>query len=237
MSNKSFYVYVYVDLRHRENWLSHKLSLQYRPFYVGKGSGSRYIHHTMDILKEKNHYNTQMLNYLLPIVEHFELDYSIICIDCDTEQDAFDLEEQLTRQWGIMPRGPLVNLRHGGNGGYSLSETTKKKLSACNSGRNSPNYGTKWSPERRAKFLTSWYSKERVKPRSEMEAAWAANARKYEIHSTDGMRYEVSDLTKFCAENGLPLSALRKALKHPLGLVTSKRRKSKLDGWTIKYIS
>lgn len=130
-----------------------------------------------------------------------------------------------------------------------MSEDTKRLLSEINSGKNNPNYGTTWTNERREKYLLSIkqglangkikYNKERIEKRL------LKTAKTYKITLQDNSVHITKDLTNWCKENNLPLTALRKALKHE-GLVNSQFSKgvrgsgskaSKADGIKIEYYS
>jgi hypothetical protein len=163
-------------------------------------------------------------------------DLPIIKFESADELLAFSLERVLTQHFGIAPEGGiLLNERHGGEGGWSLSDNTKKILSKINSGEGNPNFGKKWSEDRHNKQRIAWASKDRSKTPESMAKTWAAKNRQYEIITNTGEVLMTSDLTKFCKDRSLPLSSFRKTLVAGGGIV-SRTRPSAVDGWSIKYI-
>lgn len=174
-----------------------------------------------------------------------------LVIECASETEAFQVESDLTHKIGLLieKEGPLRNLRHGGLGGFTLSEDTKALLSKINTGKGNSNYGTKWSKERHAKFLSTYKQsiesgKVQFTP-ERMKNTWAHIWRNYKITFPDNSMIIVDNLTKWCNETGYPLTTLRTALKGD-GFILSNYAKgqrgsgckpSKLDGAKIEFHS
>jgi hypothetical protein len=166
------------------------------------------------------------------------LEVPIVRLEAQDELHAFATEEILTRHFGILPEGGILfNGRHGGKGGWQVTERTKELLSLLNRGENNPNWGTTWSEERRAKWKTTWHSEKRTRSRESMEAAWAAYRKTYLATPINGEPILVNDLTNWCAEQGHPLSAFRRALKGDGVVRSGARKKSRIEDWHIKYMS
>ena len=225
------YVYIYLDPTKPGKFLSTFVSLSLSPFYVGKGTGTRYKLETKTDEKSCNDVLRNRINKIRETIEP-----EILIIPCESEDAAFALEYILTSHFGVFPTGLLCNLREGGKGGFRLSNETKSKLSRINSGENNPNYGRKWTPEQREKWLASFKSKDRKRSPESMQKTWDGKNRTYLIRDVDGNESIVNDLTKYCQENSLPLSALRFALKNGNRVTSGKRRKSKVEGYEIFYL-
>lgn len=103
-------------------------------------------------------------------IENFEFK---VVVECMSEDEAFDVERRLIREWSTMDHG--YNLNEGGEGGYGPSLETRQKLSAVHKGRTKSEVtrrkmsawqvGKKLSVETREKIGAS----QRGKSRSESE--------------------------------------------------------------------
>ena len=224
-----FYVYIYLDPTKTGYFDSPYLCLTKSPFYVGKGTGERYKFETKTGEDECNQF---LRRKILKIRK--EVEPEVLLIPCESEESAFSLEFLLTEYFGIFPKGLLCNLRLGGKGGFSLTEETKAKLSEANRGENNPNFGRKWTKEQREKWEQTIKSKDLSRTAEMMQKTWEGKNRKYLIKDLSGNEFIVDDLTQYCRENSLPLTALRYALKNG-NVVKSKRRKSKIEGYQIFY--
>ena len=240
------YVYIYLDTSINTKIETSVVSLLYEPFYVGKGTGDRCKWIKESIPEDLNKLMHKKVFQILS--KNIDLEY--ILIDCLTEDEAFNLEEILTHEIGLIieKNGPLRNLRHGGIGGYVLSEDTKQKLSNLNKGMNNPNYGIPWTKERKEKFLSTYknsidsgkvsFDKERMKN------TWAHLKRTYKVTFPDGTISIIENLTKWCKESGYSLTVLRAALKNGGTVISAysqgKRgsgfKPSKHEGLKIEYV-
>lgn len=224
-----FYVYIYLDPTKPGHFDSPYLCLTKSPFYVGKGTGERYKFETKTSEDECNQF---LRRKILKIRK--EIEPEVLLIPCESEESAFSLEFLLTEYFGIFPKGLLCNLRPGGKGGFFLTKETKAKLSEANRGENNPNFGRRWTEERREKWLKTFKSKDRTRSPESMQKTWEGKNRKYLIKDLSGNETIVDDLSKYCQENSLPLSTLRFALKNG-NVIKSNRRKSKIEGYQIFY--
>lgn len=134
------------------------------PFYVGKGSGKRYLHHIADSKREKP-YDTNMhkINKIRKILNEGLEPVINIIFRTEDEMEALNYESELIKKYGriVDDTGILTNLRDSDSNlsgytykskrnylaennpfyGKSHSEETKKKLRDKLSGKNSPRYG------------------------------------------------------------------------------------------------
>ncbi len=153
-SDKPFYIYLYRDPRRGKTR---------RPIYVGKGSTKR--------RRADQHWkqgaNNPILRGTLSKIKRAGLEPIIEIIAWfDYEADAFRLEMALIKKYGRknLGTGSLTNLTDGGEGiiGATLSETTRKRMSAARMGHivsvetkakiSKANSGKKMSPEQRKRF-------------------------------------------------------------------------------------
>jgi hypothetical protein len=230
-----FITYVVLDPR-KPGSFSHPFGVfDHQPAYVGKGRPNRPLDIVTFLEGGISSYSGQLINnWLKGMRSKGFTSVPVIAVYEGDELTAFAVERVLTKHFGIKPEGGILfNGRHGGEDGWSLSEDARKNLSVKNIGENNPNFGSTWSDERRKKFLKSWSKKDRTRSPETMKSAWAATQRTYEITTNTGEVLTTTDLTKFCEERSLPLSTLRKALNS--GVITSKKRPSRVDGWSIKY--
>lgn len=124
----SFYVYIYFDPRICCEYIIDNIKYNYKPVYVGKGTGNRY----------KAHLNKRKKNYRLHnLIHHLKclgVDpvYHIIK-EFDNEHDAHLYEKHLIESIGRADRdsGPLFNLTDGGEGTcgirYSEQDIAKRR--------------------------------------------------------------------------------------------------------------
>lgn len=113
----NFYVYSYTEPGIEE------------PFYIGKGSGNRATHgHLEGTTLIANKLRKLKRGGIEPVIDYLQVDL--------TEQEAFQIEEQLIKYWGRidLDTGCLCNHTNGGEGesGCPCSEEKKAKISASN---------------------------------------------------------------------------------------------------------
>lgn len=109
------------------------------PFYVGKGSGSRF-YMSNHLSNEQPFLKRKIKKVGVDNVKVHFLHKSL------TEERAFELETFYIKQYGRrnLGKGTLCNLTNGGEGiiGHVHSEETLQKMSENNKGENNPMYGT-----------------------------------------------------------------------------------------------
>lgn len=110
------------------------------PFYIGKGSGKRWLRH--------KHRSRHIANIIRKAADR-GMDIPAIKIRENlTEIEAFTIEHAFIKAIGRKPNGPLVNLTDGGEGasGAVRSAITRAKMSIIMKGNRNP-LGCKRSPE------------------------------------------------------------------------------------------
>lgn len=149
-----FYVYVYLDPRKPGKYKYGSYEFEYEPFYVGKGSGLRYIDNRRSGYF-KNKINKIKESELKPII--------IKVKDLLFEQEAFCLEIELIKLIGRinMNNGPLINFTDGGEGvsGCVYTEERKRKLSKRMSGKNNHMFGVHLCGKKNPRFGKHWSEK------------------------------------------------------------------------------
>jgi hypothetical protein len=209
----------------------------HRVVYVGKGREDR-PNNIREVLvgRSRGHSGKRFNNWLRKMRTLGYTEVPIIKQPHTSEEAAFAAERELTQRFGLIADGgQLLNGRHGGDGGWSLSEEQRAHLSRINSGSGNSNWGTTWSDERRAKVAATWKSKDRTRSPESMAATWAPTRRRYKITEPSGVEHAVDDLTNWCSQNGHPLSAFRRALKAGGVVASGMRKQSRVNGWKIKY--
>ena len=133
-------------------------SLLYRPYYVGKGSGSRVYKHRR--IKTTKHPKDAVTKYLLD--KGFDFKDLFVIYPCEDEQSAFALEERVISEIGL---DNLTNIARGGVGGcaglrFKLSEEAKQKIRA-NTIRHfqDPEYRARHIARMKARHLPEYGSK------------------------------------------------------------------------------
>lgn len=130
MENK-FYVYLYLDPRKSGSHVYGEYKFEYEPFYVGKGSGDRCLHHLKEFRKKQNP-NKKFVNKINKIYDDLKM-YPIIIkyFENLNERIAFELEMNMVDVIGRADKklGPLCNLSKGGDGGLDLSDYVIDKIS------------------------------------------------------------------------------------------------------------
>jgi len=126
---KKYYIYVYLDSSKSGKFIYDDLEFDFEPFYVGKGSGKRYLN--SKYLKG-NSFKSNKINKLKS--NNIEIKTLLLFNDIEDEKKAYDLEKITIKKIGRRENknGPLVNRNNGGEGGghyIPLSIFSRKKLS------------------------------------------------------------------------------------------------------------
>jgi hypothetical protein len=123
-SSNSYYTYIYLNSLKPGIFKYGNYEFEYEPFYVGKGKNNRISKGL--ILKNKKYYKYCKIQNI------YENNGKIIKIKLHnklTENEAYIKEKYLTELIGlkIENKGPLVNLKHGGNK-FKMNSKTKNKI-------------------------------------------------------------------------------------------------------------
>lgn len=132
-----YYVYVYMDTTKPGTFIFDELTLEYEPFYIGKGKGSRYKQHINDSKNRKS--NNKKLYHIHNKILKLDNNIKILKIKENIlESEAFIYEKKFIALIGRHDRGlgPLCNNTDGGDGeaGRTPWNKGKKTGAAWNTG-------------------------------------------------------------------------------------------------------
>lgn len=127
MENK-FYVYALLDTR----FCHYDDEFDYKPFYIGKGSGDRCTSHFKQVIFKNKHPNILVFNKIKKIIKETNNYPSIQIIEKDLfENDAFNLEKYYIKKLGRLDlnTGILLNFTNGGDGvsGRVISDSQREQ--------------------------------------------------------------------------------------------------------------
>lgn len=139
-----YYCYVLLDPRYPESYPGEyhygpKMRFTHRPFYVGKGKGTRSSQHTKDVIAGRVTGNPHKFHIISKILK---AGLEVIVVETPTKtsnEKALQLEEKLIAAIGRsdLNAGPLTNLTPGGESGTKgrISEATREKIRKAMIGR------------------------------------------------------------------------------------------------------
>lgn len=133
---REFYCYVYLDPRKSGRFsYGDFVTFFYEPFYIGKGTKKRYLHH----IKEKSSKNKHKFNKIKLIKEEYNLENYIIKLINSNNECCNCFEKFFINLIGRsdLNLGPLTNLTDGGEGSLNLKQSKEKleKLSKIHKGK------------------------------------------------------------------------------------------------------
>lgn len=120
---ENFYIYIYLDPRKQGNYNYSEFNFDYEPFYVGKGSGYRYLRHLTDKSR-----NSHKINRIKNIIQEGYTPIIIKLFENLEESESYKKEFEIIQKIGrrIDKTGPLTNYLKGGTG-YILNHTNKEE--------------------------------------------------------------------------------------------------------------
>ena len=158
-----FYVYVLLDNRYPETSILNGIELQYRPFYIGKGSNDRVRGHYYYLTQTKEKYLEIQKNKLKGEIIwklinelHYPPTYVILASHL-TEEEALQLEIKLIQELGRRDQktGILSNFTDGGEGIFHPNNKQREKWSKERSREGNAFFGKKHSKETKKKISQS----------------------------------------------------------------------------------
>ncbi len=194
ITDNIFYVYIY----------KHPITLE--PFYVGKGYGNRATRHLQMNKNKGNKYFYNTINKIIneckciPIIEYYKNNIS--------EIDALKIEIELIEKYGrklFDINGKLCNLTTGGDGISGYKWTEEQKLKIKNKKRGPMPLKTK-----EALYKAN---KGRKMSKESVEKSVKSKLKTFIIITPDNKKMSIQNLTNFCIDNNLLVSAIRGTLK------------------------
>lgn len=148
-----YYVYILLDNRYKGNYDNEYCSVEYRPFYVGKGDSlsknkkDRHLVHYDEVNRIKKICNPHKFNKIKKLLDEGYNPKFVVAYKDDDEQKVLEVESKLITFYGkAKDGGYLTNIADGGKGGnlFQFVEGLREKLNKINSekwsGKNNPNY-------------------------------------------------------------------------------------------------
>ena len=124
--SRKFYVYAYLNPLEPGLFTAASHSFDYRPFYIGKGTGSRLEDHLREaegVLPVTNENKAMMI---VDLIEHGTVPYVVKVEENLTHQEALSLERSLIADFGIADDGGLLtNISRGDAPGTWNSDLIK----------------------------------------------------------------------------------------------------------------
>lgn len=127
MKNK-YYVYVYLDQRNPGIWRFEDKIFEYKPFYIGKGTGDRDNVHVRPHMLRVNSFKSNMIKGIISETNEIPIHYRVY--ENITQDEAIDLEKKMIASFGRRDNktGILTNCTDGGEGANNFSEQLKKTM-------------------------------------------------------------------------------------------------------------
>jgi hypothetical protein len=255
-----YYNYIYLDPRKPGNYSFETISFLYEPIYVGKGSSNRCYYHLENNSRIDNPIFRNKLNLLKKshnmrdfiVIINFtenELDSYIsetsliteigsnhitsvkdgtlvnVCLENKPPSLKGKTYKEIygDRYVEEIEKRRKIQLKRGGYfGGKNHTQESKDKISKSMIVENNPMYGKKHSVETIEKI--SKKAKEKIGSKN-------SNAKTYIVISPDGIETKIfGEVEKFCLENNLSYSTLRKTLK-----TGKKVSHGKTKGWILIF--
>lgn len=130
LTTHRYYVYIFTDPRKPGTFEYGDFTLNYEPFYVGKGCGCRIKRHLNNSSLAANYNKIKNRKLKKILKQGFNpLDYCVIIYKHLTDKEALQKEEDVIKIIGRinLKNGPLSNLTDGGEGSAGIQSTQKGK--------------------------------------------------------------------------------------------------------------
>lgn len=222
---KKFYTYIYLDPRYPGKYKYEEYEFDYKPFYVGKGTGTRCYRQAEKarIHKLKPSFKRSYLKKL------FNLGLKPIIIkvhDNISEELALEKEIKLIKLIGRRKynEGYLTNISEGGDGlsGWIMPKEARNKISKAHKDKPLVNeHKIKLSKANKNNvpwnkgLSVSDETRKRLSRSSSKIEHWK-QGNKYIITTPENKEIECYELEKFCEDNNLRLSSMRLILQNRL---------------------
>jgi hypothetical protein len=126
---KEYYVYVLLDTRESGKWGYNGISLNYKPFYFGKGKNKRIEEHYRPSSLKQNNLKNKIINRV--ILDTGNKPIGVKLFENLTEEEALTKEKELISYFGRIDKatGILANHTDGGEGhsGYNKPKFYNRK--------------------------------------------------------------------------------------------------------------
>lgn len=206
-----YYVYAYLDPNDKGEFRFEDLEFDYKPFYVGKGSGRRFLNHLKDTSLKKN---THKNNKIKKILNEGKEPIILLIYKDLTEEESFKLECNTINKIGLKN---LTNVTSGGYGtsGYKHSEATKNKIKNSLKGKNiGRELNDEWKLKIKNNNAKYWLNKshsEETKSKLRIiniGKEYPERRKTYKIISPTGEEFIINNLSDFCKKNNLTRSKM-----------------------------
>lgn len=209
--------------------------LKNNPFYVGKGNLNKelrvysHLKEAQNVINFKNK-NRHKINTILKILkEGYSIDHRIV-FETDNEQEAFDKEKELIKQYGRRDKntGILTNMTDGGEGasGYIFPKWLLEIKRNRMLGANNHMYGKTHSKETRAKIST--YLKDGFANGSILPTIHTEAHKKNLRENNKGGQATAIPVAQICIESGNIIKFHRSARQAGLLLTNKKDAKANI---------
>lgn len=214
-----FYVYVYLDPRKPGIYNFDPYQFDFKPFYIGKGSGNRY-----KVLYNRN----KWFKNICKAINNVGFEPIVVKLYWNIDElMTFKEEERLIKLIGRrdLGRGPLLNFTDGGFSGIAgriISKETKQKQSTSLKKKyKNSNLAAVHSKTMKRKYKNGtikhpWIGKKHsLKTKEKMSNSNRNKIFTYKLTSPTGETYTVTSLRNFCLKNGLTQSNMCNHINYP----------------------
>jgi hypothetical protein len=126
--DKRFYIYVYMDQRKPGKWVYGKITFDFQPFYVGKGTGRRDVMHLCPYMLNQKTYKTSTIKSIVKDTGEIPLHRRIF--ENLKQPDAVTIEMDFIKTFGRKDNGTgiLCNHTDGGDGSNNMASSSRHRI-------------------------------------------------------------------------------------------------------------